>query len=183
MCAPAIIPIVSGIASVASTAFSIYQGIQEGEYQRDIADYNVRIAENEAKDTRNVATEKENIHRRKVASVATSQRASFGAKGVDINTGSAADLIEDTSLLGEVDALRIRETGSKQVDALGREASLIDAQGNQARSQGHVNAAGSALSGISRTTEMAVDNKWFDSGSSNTSNTWINPDTGMKWGN
>lgn len=154
MCSPTLaLTAVAGLASA-------YQQRQQGKYQKGVADYNARVAENEAIETRNAGVERENIHRRKVAELMSKQRAQAGASGIDINTGSPLQLQQDTELLGEVDALRIRSNFDRRGNALDTQATLTRAQGKQAQAAGNMNAMGTLLS-TGATVATGVSDKWM----------------------
>jgi len=87
--------------------------------------YNARILENDAERIRTTATEEENIQRLKTAQLLGTQRAQLGAAGVQLGTGSALQLQEDTVSLGEADALRIRTRGTEEVEALSTQAGYL----------------------------------------------------------
>lgn len=164
---------VGAVASIASTAFGAYTSIQQSraaaKSAEATADYNARVAENEATEARNVATEKENIHRQKVQQLLSKQRAQIGASGIELGSGSALQLQEDTITQGEVDALRIRSQGDRQFTGLQQESELISAQGeakaDALRTQGLVSAGGTLLSGTSQFLGTGVADKWFTSDS------------------
>lgn len=157
---PAVAAWVSVATAVASTAVSVYSNVQQGKRADELAEYNAKLAENEAQDARNLATEKENTHRTKVAQLLSKQRATLGASNVDINSGSALQLQQDTTTLGEVDALRIRATGDKTVESYESQAELNRLQGETAETQSYLNATGSFLSGASKVVDIGVSDKW-----------------------
>lgn len=158
MCEPTSIAAVVGIAS---TAFGAYSQIQQGKYQEGVADYNARVAENQAQEVRNKATEEENTHREKVQQLLSRQRAQLGASNVQLTSGSALQLQEDTLTLGEADALRIRDTGDSQFSALNTQADLISDQGDMASTASKTAAAGTLLSGTASFLGTGIADKWF----------------------
>lgn len=131
-----------------ATALSAYSSVQQGEQAKDVAQYNAREQENQATQTRNKGVEEENIHRQKVAQLRARQRAQLGANNIDIDSGSAIDLQEDTQLLGEVDALRIRRNYSDQAEQMERQAELTRIQGDKAQKAGYINATATVLGAI-----------------------------------
>lgn len=158
MCEPTTIGLVT---TGLSTAFSVYSGIQEGKAAKSTAEYNARVAENEAQTTRNTATEQENIQRQKVAQVLGTQRAQLGAAGIELGSGSALQMQTDTIDLGEVDALRIRSQGDDKYRSLMESANLSTIQGNNAYISGLAKAGGSLLSGVGSVLGTGVADKWF----------------------
>jgi hypothetical protein len=142
----------------------------EARNAKGVADYNARVAENRAEETRNVGVEAENVQRRKTAQLLSKQRAQLGAAGVDLMSGSAFALQEDTVALGEADALRIRGNTDSEVDSLRTSAGLTKQQGDYAVAAGN-NASNAALIGGiassgSALSKRAVSEKWFTTKSS-----------------
>jgi len=158
MCEPTTI---AAVATVASTAFGAYNQIQQGNFQKDVSRYNARVAENEAESTRAAGVEEENKRRRATAEMLSSQRAQLGASGVSLASGSALQLQQDTELLGEVDALRIRSNTSQRAEALETEADLTRTKGDFAKSAGLSSAFGTVLGGVGKTLSTGVADKWL----------------------
>lgn len=162
MCDP--VSITTAVVAVVGAAMQQRQARAQAGAVEDQAEYNARVSENEAVKARNLATEQENDHRLKVARLAAAQRAQLGAAGVDLGSGSALQLQEDTQSLGEADALRIRQSGTSRVEALQTQAGLTRAEGAtrafQIKSQGRANAAGTLLGGASGAIG-GVASKWF----------------------
>lgn len=158
MCEPT--TILAAVA-VVSTAFTATQQIQQGKFQKATAEYNSRVAENEAEETRRAGVEQENIQRRKTAELLSKQRAQLGAAGVELTSGSALQLQEETVALGEADALRIRSNFGTQAASLETGAALTQREGEFAESAGRGAAAGTLLQGASTVLGTGVADKWF----------------------
>lgn len=135
------------IAYIAVAVVSAYTAAETGASARIRDRFNAREQENQATDVLNKGTEDENIHRQKTADFKAKQRAQLAASGIDIDSGSAADIQQDTDLLGEVDALRIRKNAQGQAGTLNRQAELTNAQGDAAARAGNLSAAGSLIGG------------------------------------
>ena len=163
MCDPVTI---TAAVAVASAGFSAHQSIQQGKYQKGVAEYNAAVTENEAQETRNQGVEAENIQRRKTAELLSKQRAQPGASTVDLSSGSALQLQADTETLGEADALRIRSNYDSQYGSLQSSASLTKNQGSAAEKAGYTNAVGSILGGAGAVAGSGVADKWFTPSSS-----------------
>lgn len=110
------------VAAAGAVGLGVVSTAQQYKFQKNISRYEARVAANEATQVRNRATEDELAKRRQTAQLISSQRAAAGASGIDINTGSAFQLQQDAALLGEVDALRIRNNGSRQADTIGQQS-------------------------------------------------------------
>jgi len=150
---------------VATTAVQMQTQRAEGKYRKGVADYNARVAENEAQEVRAAGVEAENIQRRKTAELLAKQRAQLGAAGVELGTGSALQLQEDTITLGEADALRIRSNFEAKVGSLETGAELTRSQGTFAESIAKTKSFGTLLSGTSKVMGTGVADKWFTPGS------------------
>lgn len=138
-------PVTASTLMVVAGATQAYGQVEQGRNARDVAEYNARELENQAISTRNKGVEEENIQRRKTAQLQSLQRAQLGAAGVDIDMGSAADIQQDTELLGEVDALRIRTNFEDQATQMERQGALTLQQGKRAERAGYISAAGTLL--------------------------------------
>lgn len=146
---------------VASAAFTANQQRRQGKFKESVAEYNARVSENEAEETRNAGVEQENIQRRRTAELLSKQRAQLGAANVDLSTGSALQLQQDTETLGEADALRIRSNFERRAEALETGADLTRSQGAFAASAGRGAAFGTLLSGAAAVAGTGVADKWF----------------------
>jgi hypothetical protein len=152
---------VMAVTTVASTAYSITTQRAEGRYRKGVADYNARVSENEAQETRRAGVEAENIQRRKTAELLSKQRAQLGAAGVELGTGSPLQLQEETVALGEADALRIRSNYEARAESLETGAELTRSKGAFAESSAKAKATGTLLSGAGEFLDTGVADKWF----------------------
>jgi hypothetical protein len=143
MCNPALIGVViQGVATIG-------KGIaakQQGKQAQTVANYNAALLEQEAIKTRKKGAEAEGIHREKVANLISSQKAASAASGVEVGTGSAAQIREDTAVMGEADALRIRTHFGEAATNLETEAEFTRTQGTAAAKAGRQAFAGGLLS-------------------------------------
>lgn len=167
MCNPALVMV--AITAV-SAAYSANQQRQQGKFQKGVADYNARVAENEAEETRRAGTEAENTQRRKTAELLARQRAQLGAANIELSSGSALQLQEETVALGEADALRIRSNFEGQAGALDTGAALTERSGEFAESAGSGKATGTLLQGASSALGSGVADKWLTPNSAATIN-------------
>jgi hypothetical protein len=151
MCNPAAVQI--GV-SIASAAAAGYAQKQQGEHEDDVAKYNARVTENEAEKVRAKGVEEENTLREKNAQLLAKQRAQIGASSVDLSSGTPLDIQEDTVVLGEVDALRVRTNFQEQAEGLDEQASLTRSMGKAAKERGQA-----AFTPLASAT--GVSSKWF----------------------
>jgi len=143
-------------------AFAGYQQMQQGKYQEKVSEFNAREQENEATRIRNKGVEEEIAHRNKVSKVLGQQRAQLAASGVDISSGSAADLQDSTIVEGEADALRIRSNFEDQADAMERQSVLTLMEGRSARSAANMEGTSTILGASQFASKSGVVNKkWY----------------------
>lgn len=179
MCGPAAIPVMMAV----STAFAAKSSIDQGKFQKGTSRYNARVAENKAQETRNVGAEAENAQRQKTAMLLSKQRAQLGAANVDLSSGSALQLQDDTATLGEADALRIRSNYERSAAGLETGADLTLAQGDFAETAGINKATGTILSGAASIGNTGVADKWFTPESAGVNIDFITPDSNLSLGN
>lgn len=155
-------PVTIGLAlSAASTVMQGYAAKQEGKYKEGVANYNTRRSENEAQREKNIGIQEENKQREATAQMQSAQRAQLAASGVDINTGSAANIQADTEMLGEIDALTIRRNYTDSSQAMMDSAELERAQGKAARKAGNNAFTGSLISAAGTALSSGVADKWL----------------------
>lgn len=137
MCYLALIPV----------ALAVVGGVMQGNAQKQQADAaasNARINANFANQAANDATSRgaydSDLQRVKTAQNIGTQRAAQAANGGEVNSGSNAQLQEDTASLGELDALTIannaaREAYGYKVQALtgNNNAAQLEANGKSAQ--------------------------------------------------
>jgi hypothetical protein len=135
------------------------QASEQASYERRVSEINARKQENEAQAVKNRSIRAENESRRATAELRARQISQFAALGMDINSGSALNLQNDTLNLGEIDALTIRENYDQQAGQLIEAGGLTRQDGryraSNIKSQGTANAVGTLL-----TTAGSVASKW-----------------------
>lgn len=118
MCELATIATIASIAGTGMQAFGAYQTAQaqqaSSRYQARVAENNAKIGEWQAQDALRRGEQAETDQRRKAAQIKGAQTASMAARGIDISTGSALNILSDTDYLGEIDALTIRDNAKRE---------------------------------------------------------------------
>lgn len=122
MCDPATI---TATVAVVSMAYNMQTQEAQAEYEAGVSNYKARVAENDAQRIRNKSVEEENIKRGQTAQLLSKQRAQIGAANIELGSGTALQLQEETLTLGEADALRIRSGYEEQAQALETQAKLL----------------------------------------------------------
>lgn len=159
MCAPAALaaaaPYLIAATAVAG-GYAAYSSYQQGKFQQKVANNNAEVANQMATQAIERGQRDEMRHRLKVAHMKSDQRAAFGASGRDIS-GSALDILGDTAMMGELDALTIRYNA--QLEGYGQEvqAENFKAQGKLDRQAGNAQAAGTLLE-----TAGNVGSQWYN---------------------
>lgn len=147
---------IATIASLSGTAMTAYSAVQQGKQKKAEGEYNARVSENNAKKAENRGVEKENQFRLQTAKLRKEQEAQFGAGNVQLDSGSAADILAETDMYGEVDALNIRANTADEVEGYGVDATNSRIRGRNDQKSSNVSAFSSVLSGAS-----AVSSKWY----------------------
>lgn len=105
-------------ATALSTGIGIYSSIKQSqaqqaqaEYQSEVANRNAELAEQQASAQRMQGFVNAQTERRKTAQLIARQRAQAGASGVAVDSGSFADIAEDTAAAGAMDAVNAYNAG------------------------------------------------------------------------
>jgi hypothetical protein len=129
---------------------------QAAQYNAAVARNNAILAERRAQDAVVRGTEEEQQKRLQTAALRGQQLVMAAAGNVDTGYGSALDMLVDTTIQGELDALTIRTNAEREaydfrmqaVNETGQ-AGLLTAQAKSSRAGGFLEAAGTLLSGAS----------------------------------
>lgn len=100
--------------TVLGTGVSIAGQMAQSSQAAKMAEYNATLERNRAIEAEQVSAEQERRHRESARRMLAAQRASIGASGVDIGTGSALLAQADSAANLELDALTIRHSGSAE---------------------------------------------------------------------
>lgn len=99
--------------SAAVSGYAAYKGSaaqrQAAQFNQGVAEQNQQVAGVQALQAAAAGAAKEDAYRRKLANLMGDQRAEAASTGVDINTGSALELQQDTAGLGAADLSTIRQ--------------------------------------------------------------------------
>lgn len=163
--------------SLALTAVSAIAGmagsIMQGKSQAATASYQAAVAQNQAKAANinagyaiQAGQQREQAARMRTAGLIGAERAGAAAHGVDANTGSMVDIQSDSAMLGELDALTIRNNAAREaynykVQGMGAkaEAGLLGYEAEQDLTGGFMKGIGSLIGGAS-----SFSDKWASFG-------------------
>jgi len=128
---------------VVSSVVGAFGQIQQGQaanaaaqYQARIAQMNAEMADRRAQDAIERGREEEQKHRRDVSQLIGKQTVAQAANGLDLSFGSPLDLIVDTAVMGELDALTIRKNSYREEQDYRQQAANYRAEGEMQRMAG-----------------------------------------------
>jgi hypothetical protein len=127
------------------SAFGQYQS---GQAQKAAYNYNAQVAESEAGVARAGAAREEEVHRAKLQRMLGTQRALYGAAGVDITSGSPLLTMMSTAEEGEREAEFIKYGGEVEATRALNEGRIGRFQAKQASTAGKIGAGSTFLTGL-----------------------------------
>lgn len=151
---------VAGVAAgIAGTALGAIGSYQAGKAQAAAYNYNAKVAQENkklAEQNASMARQEglEEARRQRIATLQAvgKQEVSLAANGVDVGYGTSLDLIEDNSMLGELDALTMEYNAEKnarnydiQAMNFANEANLAQFSARNARTAGNISAISGGL--------------------------------------
>ncbi len=145
---PAIFSVISGVVGTAVSAFG---AIQAGNAQNDVAQYNAKIAGNNATAERERASYDAGLIKDERRRVIGSQRAAMAANGLEISTGSPVAVLGDTTGQSEMDVLARIYSGESAATAYGNDATRMRIEGKAAKQAGAIGAGTTLLTGLTST--------------------------------
>ena len=148
--------VAAAIFAGVGTAVSVVGAIRSGNAAKAQADFQSKIADQEATRKRQEAAAKEKDFRRQTSRQRAAVRAARGASGTASGTGSNLLTDEDFLAESEVSALRIRQGGEIEAQRLGQEADLFTFQGKSAQTASRFRAGSSLLGGASKTSSFFI---------------------------
>lgn len=145
MCWMAAIPIA---ISLAGGMMGAQNARQQGAFQEAMAEQNAAYKEAAAQDAEKRGAVDADRYRRQVGQLIGSQRTGFAANGIDVNSGTAAEIQDDTAAFGEFDALTIANNAAREAWGyrVGAQNDLMN--GRMAQSNARSAATGSILGGV-----------------------------------
>lgn len=117
-----------------------------GRVTQRLSRYNSLMAQGQAADALARGVQDEQRFRRRGKGLIGKQRAGYAGQGVQVDSGSAAAVQEDTGAIIEEDATTIRLNAAREAWGFQIEAGNLEAQGNIARTEGRNRAIGTLLS-------------------------------------
>ena len=148
-----------GAASLAATAAGAAAQAaaqrQAATYQAAVAQNNAKLAEANAKYTEGVGDTKVAAKQEQTSQMLGAERAGLAASGIELDSGSALRLQEDTTRLGAIDAGTIRANAARDAYGFRTQGVNFAAARSQDEAAGNLDAFSSIISGAS-----SVSAKW-----------------------
>ncbi len=146
---------VAAISAGLAAAVGAVGAISQSRAAANVADYNAKVAENDAIAVRQASQFEEQRVRERNQRLMASQKAAFGAAGVRAE-GSPLMVLQSTAEDAEIDALAVRYSGSIQEARAKSEAAAARADGRAARTGGFFRAGTSLLTGASGVAKSGI---------------------------
>lgn len=154
MCLPEL-TVVGSLMSAASNVAGAQAQSNAYKAQAQTARNNSLLAQAQAASVAQQGAQEEQALHNKGKQVAGAQEAGFGASGIDSGSGSALDILNNTSRGNTLDVLNARRTTANQTYGLQEQASDFNTQAknydsaaSNAKTMGYISAAGSILNGV-----------------------------------
>lgn len=145
MCWMALIPV--AVAMVGGM-MGAQNAKQQGAYQSSTLIGNAALKNQTAAETEIAGATSSDWQRVRTGQAVGTQRSAQAANGIDVNSGSAAQLQDDTAMIGELDALTISNNAARQAYGYRIQADQDVANASQALTNAGNNATGSILGGF-----------------------------------
>lgn len=104
----------AGALQIAGTLSSSFAEFQQGRARRAISETNERISELRAKEATRRGGARVARSKQAFKKLLGKQRAALAAQGIDIGSGSALDIQEETQVMSELDALTIKTNAARE---------------------------------------------------------------------
>lgn len=133
--------------AVASTAYSVVSDVKGAKGAKKTSNFQAGILEQQANDTIQIGEDTANRSASAARGLTGAQTVTQAASGVDVSSGSAADVIANDKRLNAIDVQTTKNNAARDALGLRKQAQLVR-MGGQAQAQSYTNQAyGSLLSG------------------------------------
>lgn len=122
--------------SVGSSLLSGIGGMQQSNYQAQVAMNNATIARQNARAALESGSYSESVSRIKSGKLGATQQTSYAANGIDVASGSAQDVMHSDAAMGEMDALMLRHNAMREAYGYKSQASMFDTEASMDRQAG-----------------------------------------------
>ena len=140
----------STVLGVLAAGTSAIGSIQQGKAERQQAEFQARVARQQAASEKQISADQERDYRKSQSARLAEIRASMGASGTDTSTGTPLLSLADFEGETERNALRIRSGGEIRSRRLEEQAGFYGAAGRSAQRTGYARAGSSLLTGFAK---------------------------------
>lgn len=174
MCNAGAMAAIGAVGAVMSGVSSYQQSqaaAKAAEYQASIDTQNAAIAQGNAVNERQSGIDNARKLRMQMAQNIASQKTAMAANGLDINSGSAFDLLDTTKYFGEMDALTTINNSNIKANAYEAQGMNFLEQAGVSKMTADNYKRSSLLSGLGTTTTGLgqVNSSWYNFNKTNTS--------------
>lgn len=120
----------------------------QGDYQQGMLELNAKGEEFAAEDAMRRGSIESGRQKARTKQIRGKQKASLAAQGIDINSGSAADVQDETELYGEIDRMTIQNNAYKEAWGHRANAEAYRSKGRMAQIMAQGQARQSLVTGI-----------------------------------
>lgn len=146
MCEPTTLLMVGGLVlGAAGTAYQIDATNKAADAQEAQAAENAKVANAQAENATQAGYIEEDRQRQRTRQMLAAQRTAIAANNLDMSTGTPLELLGDTAVAGEQDALTIRANAAREAWGYKAQATDYRNQGSVAKTSAKNNATGSWL--------------------------------------
>lgn len=114
MCNPVAFQVVALVIAAAGTAYQVDASNKATDAANEQAAENAKAADAQAKNVEQAGYVQEDRIRQRTRQMLASQRTGFAANNVDMSTGTPMDILGDTAVMGEQDALTVRANAARE---------------------------------------------------------------------
>lgn len=167
---------------IASTAFNAIGNIAAGNAQASEYRYQAAVASQNAAYSAAEGEVKSTSYGLKNAATAGAIKAAQGARGIDVNKGSAAKVQQSSDALGQLDVLTIRSDAAREAYGYRTQAKQLEIAAQNAKKAGFFGAIGSVIGGVGQIYGYKQNQQ--NAGNNNYSSGYVPPtvQTGINWG-
>lgn len=120
---------------------------QQGKWMEETSDFNARMLELQAEDVTRRGDAEAALAASRGRQVVGAQKATYAASGVDVASGSALDVANDSEFQAQLDVQKIKQNAWRAAWGLTSEAELTRQQGRMGRLAGNAEADATMLTG------------------------------------
>lgn len=154
-------PVIGTALAVGGVLAQGYAANRQARHQASVQRFNAEQQRQEAQQVLRRGVEEESAAREQAEQLLGRQRTQLAATGVDIDSGSAAQIQQQAAQLAEIDALRIRSNRRRQAQSIEQQAELGQQQARNTERGGRLSLLGSFLGAGGQVAGSPISQKWF----------------------